>query len=118
MSLKPSESEMKSLISAIDNAFRLEPCGADAFGAPSKELYWHLQDMGHLLQPARRDAGGASLVFLHLLEGEAECGTQLLLAHCKHLAAHPHPRADVLVDGIRGHLSRQIVSEPPWLTAR
>jgi hypothetical protein len=37
-------------------------------------------NMGHLLQPARRDAGSAFLVFLHLLEGEAECGTQLLLA--------------------------------------
>src|SRR5262245_65563698 len=24
----------------------------------------------------------------------------------------------MLVDGVRGHLSRQIVSEPPWLTAR
>jgi hypothetical protein len=57
--------------------------------------------MGQLLQPARRDAGGAFLVFLHLLEGEAECGTQLLLAYCKHLAAHPHPPADMLVDGVR-----------------
>src|SRR5262249_23143949 len=37
MSLKPSESEMKSLISAIDNVLPLEPCGADAFGAPSKK---------------------------------------------------------------------------------
>src|SRR5262249_37658353 len=35
--LKPSESEMKSLISAIDNALPLEPCGADGFGAPSKK---------------------------------------------------------------------------------
>src|SRR6516162_5157817 len=34
---KPSESEMKSLISAIDNVLPLEPCGADAFGAPSKK---------------------------------------------------------------------------------
>src|SRR5262249_21098517 len=24
-------------------------------------------------------------------EGEAECATQLFLAHCKHYAAHPHP---------------------------
>jgi hypothetical protein len=40
--------------------------------------------MGDLLQPARPDPVGASLVFLHLLEGEAECGTQLFLAHCKH----------------------------------
>jgi hypothetical protein len=80
--------------------------------------YWHLKDMGDLLQPARPDAAGALLVFLHLLEGEAECATQLFLAHSKHLAAHTHPAADILVDGVRGHLSRQIVSEPPWLTAR
>jgi hypothetical protein len=37
ISLKPSESEMKSLIWAIDNALPLEPCGADASGAPSKK---------------------------------------------------------------------------------
>jgi len=30
--LKPSESEIKSLIWAIDNALPLEPWGADAFG--------------------------------------------------------------------------------------
>src|SRR5262245_15061589 len=34
-SLKPSRSETKSSI--VDNAFPLEPCGADAFGAPSKK---------------------------------------------------------------------------------
>jgi hypothetical protein len=53
------------------------------------------------------DAVGAFLVFLHLLEGEAKCGTQLFLAHCKHNAAHAHPAADMLVDGARGLLSRQ-----------
>src|SRR6516165_4571305 len=50
----------------------------------------------------------AFLVFLQLLEGEAECGTQLFLAHCKRNAAHPHPAADVLVGGFRGLLSRQL----------
>src|SRR5215813_3300452 len=53
-----------------------------------EERYWHLKDMGDLLQPAGPDAVGAFLVFLHLLEGEAKCGTQLFLAHCKHNAAH------------------------------
>jgi len=67
--------------------------------ALEEELYWHLQDMGHLLQPARPDAGGASLVFLHLLEGEAERIAQFRLAHCKHLAAHAHAAANVLVTG-------------------
>src|SRR5262245_19122115 len=37
ISLKPSESEMKSLISAIDSVLPLEPYGAEAFGAPSKK---------------------------------------------------------------------------------
>src|SRR5215467_8475336 len=37
ISLKPSESEMKSLISAIDTVLPLEPYGAEAFGEPSKK---------------------------------------------------------------------------------
>ena len=56
--------------------------------------------MGDPLQPAGPDAVRAFLVFLHLLEGEPERVTQLLLAHSKHKAAHPHPAADVLVDGV------------------
>jgi len=64
--------------------------------------------MGELLQPAGPDAVGTFLLFLHLLEGEVECGTQLFLAHCKHNAAHAHPSADVLVGGVRGPLSRQL----------
>jgi len=104
ISLKPSELETKSSISTIDNALPLEPCGADALGAPSKERYWHLKDMGDLLQSAGPDAVGAILVFLHLLEGEAERVSQLFLAHCHHLAAHPHPAANVLVGGVRGLL--------------
>src|SRR5262249_22299448 len=54
------------------------------------------------------DTVGAFLVFLHLLEGEAECVTQLSLAHRKHHAAHPHPAADVLVGWVWGLLSRQL----------
>jgi hypothetical protein len=38
---------------------------------PRRRTYWHLKDMGDLLQPAGPDAVGAVLVFLHLLEGEA-----------------------------------------------
>src|SRR5262249_40560239 len=109
ISLKPSESETKSSIWAIDNALPLEPCGAAAFGAPSKkESYRHLQDVGDLLQPARCDAIDAGLVFLHLLVGDAERIGQLLLAHRQHLAAHTHPCADVLVGGVRSLLSRQL----------
>jgi len=65
-----------------------------------EERYGHLQDVGDLLQSARPDAVGAFLVFLHLLEGEAERITQFFLAHCEHHAAHAHPAANMLVDGV------------------
>src|SRR6516225_6895093 len=107
ISLKPFESETKSSIWAIDNA-PLEPCGAAAWRALEEESYRHLQDVGDLLQPARSDAIDAGLVFLHLLVGDAERISQLLLAHCQHLAAHAHPSADVLVGRVRGLLSRQL----------
>src|SRR5215469_13651889 len=67
--------------------------------------YWYLKDLGDLLQPAGPDAVGAFLVFLHLLEGEAEGIPQLFLAHCKHHAAHAHAAADMLVNGVRGLFS-------------
>jgi hypothetical protein len=57
-----------------------------------------------LLQSAGPDAVGALLVFLHLLEGDAERIAQFRLAHCKHLAAHAHAAANVLVGGVRGPL--------------
>src|SRR4030095_1362604 len=105
ISLKPFESDTKLSIWAIDNALPWEPCGADAFGAPSKQkATGTCRNVGDLLQPARSDAIGAALVFLHLLEGDAECIGQLRLAHCKHLAAHAHPAADVPVGGVRGLL--------------
>jgi hypothetical protein len=45
ISLKPSESEMKSSIWATDNALPWEPCGADAFGPSKKKRYWHLKNV-------------------------------------------------------------------------
>ena len=69
--------------------------------ALEEERYWSLQNVGDLLQPARSDAVSALLVFLHLLEREAERIAQFSLAHCKHHAAHAHPAADVLVDWVR-----------------
>jgi len=41
---------------------------------------------------------------LHLLERDAERIAQFRLTHCKHLAAHAHAAANVLVDGVRGPL--------------
>jgi hypothetical protein len=58
--------------------------------------------MRDLLQPARSDAVGAFLVFLHLLKGEAQCVAELFLAHRQHHAAHAHAAADVLVDRVGG----------------
>jgi hypothetical protein len=105
ISLRPFESERKSSIWAIDNALPWEPRGADAFGAFSKKNATAPAGCGKfLLQPARSDAVGALLVFLHLLEREAERIAQSPLAHCKHPTAHAHPAADVLVDGVRGLL--------------
>src|SRR5215813_8717206 len=59
--------------------------------------------MGDLLQPARPDAIRAPLVFLYLLEGKAERVPKLLLAHCKHHAAHAYPAANVSIDGVKRH---------------
>jgi hypothetical protein len=69
--------------------------------ALEEERYWNLQNVGDLLQPTRSDAVSTLLVFLHLLEREAERIAQFSLAHCKHHAAHAHPAADVLVDWVR-----------------
>jgi hypothetical protein len=48
-------------------------------------------------------ARAKSSIISVLLRGRAE-----FLAHCQHLAAHPHPAADVLVGRVRGLLSRQL----------
>src|SRR5262249_3592280 len=52
-----------------------------------------------------------SLVFLHLLVGDAERIGQVLLAHCKHNAAHAHPAADMLVDGARDLLRSNCIAK-------
>ena len=46
------------------------------------------------------DAVRALLVFLHLLESQAERPAQFLLAHCKHFPAHAHSAADMPVNGV------------------
>src|SRR5262245_12688818 len=69
ISLKPSGSETKSSIWAIDR----ESCGADAFGAPSKKnSSGTCRIMGDLLQSAGPDAVGAPLVFQYLYKSESE----------------------------------------------
>src|ERR1700730_3245925 len=73
--------------------------------ALEEECHRDLQNMGNLLQPAGPYSVRSLLVFLHLLEGETQCATELFLAHRQHHAAHAHATADVLVDGIRGLLS-------------
>jgi hypothetical protein len=56
--------------------------------------------MRDLLQAARPHAVGAFLVFLNLLEGQAERLPKLFLAHSEHLPAHPDPAAHVFVDRV------------------
>src|SRR5262245_56502413 len=74
--------------------------------------------MGELLQPARPDAVGAFLVFLHLLEGEAECGSPAFPGSFEALGGAFAPGCRRAGRWGSGPSSRQIVSEPPWLTAR
>src|ERR1700676_2354200 len=54
-----------------------------------------------MVKGARTDPVGASLVFLDLLEGEAEFLGQLLLAHAQLAAAQPHARTDIDIDWMR-----------------
>jgi hypothetical protein len=60
----------------------------------------------HLLQPARTDAVGALLVFLHLLKRQAEGIAELFLTHAQHHSPHAHARTDMLVDWIGNFLCR------------
>src|SRR5262249_16429379 len=107
ISLKPSRSETKSSIWAIDNALP-EPSGANAFGAPSKKnstgtcRIWDI--CCNLLAPMRL---APLSYFCTCWKGKAEGRSQLLRAQRKHWAAHPPPGADVLVGGAGGLLSRQ-----------
>src|ERR1044072_1573864 len=59
------------------------------------------KDKRDLLKPARADAVGALLVFLHLLECQAEPIGELLLAHAKHHSAHADTRPHMLVGWVR-----------------
>src|SRR5450830_184063 len=70
-------------------------------GAPSKKNGTGTGRMlEHLLQPARTDAVGALLVFLHLLKGQAEGVAELFLTHAQHHPPHAHARAHMLIDRI------------------
>ena len=55
---------------------------------------------GDVLQAARADPVGALLVFLDLLERDAEMLAELLLAHPQHHATQTNPTADMDVDRI------------------
>src|SRR5713101_7486776 len=56
------------------------------------------------MQPARADAVGAILIFLHLLEAETDRRAELPLAQPEHVAAQPDPGTDVHVN--RLHFTR------------
>ena len=60
-----------------------------------------------LVEAAGADAVGALLVFLNLLESQAERLTELFLTHAEHDAAHADTAADILVNRVGrfgGHL--------------
>src|SRR6185437_7752690 len=73
----------------------------------------HIEDAAQLVEPAGADAVRAALVFLHLLEGEADRLAELLLAHAETGAAQPHAPADMHVDGMRmiGAMAARV---PAW----
>src|SRR6266481_2365367 len=53
------------------------------------------------MQAAGSHAIGASLVFLDLLKGQADCLPELFLAQAKHVPAQPHAGTDVDIDRVR-----------------
>ena len=53
-----------------------------------------------MLQAARANAIRSLLIFLHLLERDAEGIAKLRLVHTEHHSAHAHPAAHVLVDRV------------------
>ena len=57
-----------------------------------------------MLQAARANAIRSLLIFLHLLERDAECIAKSRLAHAKHHSTRSHPAAHVLVDRVEGLL--------------
>jgi hypothetical protein len=72
-----------------------------------EERNLHLKDLGNMLQAAGADAIGALLVFLNLLECQAEGVGNIGLTHVEHEPAHAQAAADVLVRWIKsspGHL--------------
>lgn len=84
------------------------------------EKEWHrdVKEIGRLLQPASADPVGTFLIFLHLLESEAERIGEFLLAQVKHHATHAQAAADVLVDGIWFVLSASHTDSHPLTLLR
>src|SRR6185437_9162585 len=65
-----------------------------------KERHRDIEHLRQLVQPAGTDAVGAALVFLYLLEGEADGLAEFLLAHAEQRAAQPNPCTDMHIDRI------------------
>src|SRR5579864_1727234 len=74
----------------------------------------HIENAAQLMQPAGADAIGAALVFLHLLEGQADRRAKLFLAEPKHIAAQANPGSDLYVD--RVGFVRFLAAGPPRLS--
>ena len=68
--------------------------------ALKEECDRHLQDMASLLQPTRADAVRAFLIFLDLLERDAERIAEPRLAHVQHHTARTQATANMLVYGV------------------
>ena len=65
-----------------------------------KERHRHIEDLAELEQARGADAVDAALVFLDLLEGQAEALAEPLLAHAEQGTAQPQALADMDVDRV------------------
>lgn len=106
-SLMRAKARLRCSPSAVDRNSTTN-CDEDSFGetfarradrrrAVEEKGWRDVQRLRNLLEPARADAIGALLVFLHLLEGQPQRFAELLLAHFQQDALHAHAASDMPV---------------------
>src|SRR5690606_20183342 len=71
------------------------------------------EEAGDVPQLGRRDAVGALLVFLHLLEGDPQGAAQFRLIITERNALFAHPPTDMSVHQMRALRPRSLVHHPP-----
>ena len=104
LSSRPSRLRRNSTME-FSAGFSANPSGSGAArsdgGFLVEELHRNAQHLCQIEQPAGADAVDALLVFLHLLERQAELLAELLLAHAEQHAPKANAAADVHIDRVR-----------------